>query len=248
MKLMEILDNEDISDIISWLPHGRGFVILDKHRFADEILPNYFKVAKFSSFNRRMNRWKFTLQRKSRNISSYFHPQFIRHNISDCLKMRPISQKVVKTKKIRNPTPVLKTKPDEIMTQSNLCLRPSTPLSFSTPSACIQNSTGLYRENITSISSDRPSLPYSSISTHGRNNKENTFQPNMEGFDTLLRNYYNHYVLETYAQHQLHLYRQMEAARLSVVWSMFPIRGVHHRNQITKGLNLPEKVVNGVAA
>ena len=56
--MMEILSNEKLSDIITWLPHGRGFVILQKKRFANEVMPKYFnKKSKFTSFTRKLNRW-----------------------------------------------------------------------------------------------------------------------------------------------------------------------------------------------
>jgi len=91
---MEMLDTEeeDISHIVSWLPHGRGFTIHDKKRFAAEVLPRHFKVAKFTSFTRRMNRWQFTLQKAAGRQSNYFHPQFIRGDLESCLKMRPRPQ------------------------------------------------------------------------------------------------------------------------------------------------------------
>jgi len=55
---MEILSQEKLSDIITWLPHGRGFVILQKKRFANEVMPKYFnKKSKFTSFTRKLNRW-----------------------------------------------------------------------------------------------------------------------------------------------------------------------------------------------
>ena len=56
-QLMEILSNQEYVDIIHWLPHGKGFIIADKKRFADEVLPKYFKKAKFTSFTRKLNRW-----------------------------------------------------------------------------------------------------------------------------------------------------------------------------------------------
>jgi HSF-type DNA-binding len=61
MQMMEILSNEKFSDIITWLPHGRGFVILQKKRFANEIMPKFFnKKSKFTSFTRKLNRWYVT--------------------------------------------------------------------------------------------------------------------------------------------------------------------------------------------
>lgn len=56
---MEILSDENNIDIISWLPHGKGFMIRDKKRFAEEVLPKHFKKSKFTSFTRKLNRWSF---------------------------------------------------------------------------------------------------------------------------------------------------------------------------------------------
>lgn len=56
---MEMLSNDALSDVIAWLPHGKGFVILEKKRFAQDVMPKYFqnKQSKFTSFTRKMNRW-----------------------------------------------------------------------------------------------------------------------------------------------------------------------------------------------
>lgn len=58
-QLMEILSDENNIDIITWLPHGKGFTIVDKKRFAEEVLPKNFKKSKFTSFTRKLNRWSF---------------------------------------------------------------------------------------------------------------------------------------------------------------------------------------------
>lgn len=99
---MEILGNDDLSSIISWLPSGRSFVIYNKERFAREVLPAFFqKNTKYASFTRRMRRWKFrrmpqsTASRtKSYPVSMpvYHHPLFNKNNIGDCLQMRPKPQ------------------------------------------------------------------------------------------------------------------------------------------------------------
>lgn len=44
-QLMEILTNDENSDTISWLPHGRSFIIYKKKKFAAKILVKYFKVC-----------------------------------------------------------------------------------------------------------------------------------------------------------------------------------------------------------
>jgi HSF-type DNA-binding len=58
---MEILDDPDNADVLSWLHHGRGFVIYRKKAFEQRLLPKYFsKQSKYSSFTRKLNRWGFS--------------------------------------------------------------------------------------------------------------------------------------------------------------------------------------------
>mmetsp|Transcript_4224 Transcript_4224/g.4824 ORF Transcript_4224/g.4824 Transcript_4224/m.4824 type:complete len:220 (+) Transcript_4224:79-738(+) len=104
LKLMEMLANEDLSTIVSWLPDGDAFVIRDKKIFATEVIPLYFKGSiQFSSFTRRMNRWKFTLSKQStKSESIYQHPLFRRDEIERCILMKPkpqIIKKVSSSKK-----------------------------------------------------------------------------------------------------------------------------------------------------
>ena len=72
-KLMVVLDNEELSDIITWLPHGKGFIILQKKKFAAEVMKMYFKHSKFTSFTRKLNRWGFTRIAKGPEAGSYYH-------------------------------------------------------------------------------------------------------------------------------------------------------------------------------
>uniref|UniRef100_A0A7S3VEM9 HSF-type DNA-binding domain-containing protein n=1 Tax=Chaetoceros debilis TaxID=122233 RepID=A0A7S3VEM9_9STRA len=92
LKLMDILDNKDISDVITWLPHGRGFTITDKRRFAEEVMPIYFRESKYTSFTRRLNRWKFTIQTQGHKKAAYYHPFFIKGDVQSCEMMRPLPQ------------------------------------------------------------------------------------------------------------------------------------------------------------
>jgi len=74
-KLMRILNDETLVDVVSWLPHGRSFVIIRPDVFTDEVLPKYLppaaasvdndnnaaskkqSSAKYPSFTRKLNRW-----------------------------------------------------------------------------------------------------------------------------------------------------------------------------------------------
>jgi hypothetical protein len=62
-KLMEILSDKSLSDVISWLPHGRSFVIIRPDIFTDQVMTKYLPPTdarastKYPSFTRKLNRW-----------------------------------------------------------------------------------------------------------------------------------------------------------------------------------------------
>mmetsp|Transcript_34503 Transcript_34503/g.52141 ORF Transcript_34503/g.52141 Transcript_34503/m.52141 type:complete len:323 (+) Transcript_34503:185-1153(+) len=84
---MEILSNEENSDIITWLDHGKGFVIIQKKRFVLEVMPKFFKQSKYTSFTRKLNRWGFTRVSRGPEMGAYYHRLFQRNNLRLCLQM-----------------------------------------------------------------------------------------------------------------------------------------------------------------
>lgn len=103
-QLMEILSNDKVSDIIAWLPHGKGFTILEKKRFAAEVMPKYFSNrAKYTSFTRKLNRWNFTRVTRGPETGAYYHPLFQRDCPHLCLQMTCIGSKVNQTIEPMNP-------------------------------------------------------------------------------------------------------------------------------------------------
>lgn len=62
-RLMEILNDPSLSEIITWLPHGRSFVIIRPDLFCEQVLPKYLPPVdsrgstKYPSFTRKLNRW-----------------------------------------------------------------------------------------------------------------------------------------------------------------------------------------------
>jgi len=86
-RLMEILNNEEHSDVISWLPHGKGFIMYKKKKFAAQVLPKYFKQSKFTSFTRKLNRWGFVRVTRGPETGAYYHQFFQRGNLRLCMQM-----------------------------------------------------------------------------------------------------------------------------------------------------------------
>jgi hypothetical protein len=62
-RLHEILADPSLSDIITWLPHGRSFVIIRPDLFCEQVLPKFLPPVdsrgstKYPSFTRKLNRW-----------------------------------------------------------------------------------------------------------------------------------------------------------------------------------------------
>jgi hypothetical protein len=62
-RLMAMLNDSTLSDIITWLHHGKSFVIVRPDVFTIHVLPLYLppidarSSTKYSSFTRKLNRW-----------------------------------------------------------------------------------------------------------------------------------------------------------------------------------------------
>jgi hypothetical protein len=75
---MEVLEREDMESIISWLPHGRAFIVLQPQQLRDIVLPRFFKQTKFMSFTRQLNLWGFKRMTKGLDSGAYYHSLFLR--------------------------------------------------------------------------------------------------------------------------------------------------------------------------
>jgi hypothetical protein len=86
-KLFDVLDTGCHSDVIAWLPGGKAFIVLDKRRFASEVLPHYFKESQYTSFTRKLSRWKFSRISRGQYMGAYYHKNFRRENRDLCARM-----------------------------------------------------------------------------------------------------------------------------------------------------------------
>mmetsp|Transcript_46616 Transcript_46616/g.113581 ORF Transcript_46616/g.113581 Transcript_46616/m.113581 type:complete len:243 (-) Transcript_46616:1246-1974(-) len=58
MKLhavLEQIDTDGYSSILSWQPHGRSFKIHKPREFTEYVMPHYFRQSKLTSFQRQLN-------------------------------------------------------------------------------------------------------------------------------------------------------------------------------------------------
>lgn len=101
LRLHELLADPTVRDVISWLPHGRSFVILRPDVFANRVLPRYFahegyqmKIAaggagvhKYPSFTRKLNRWGFRQTSRGPDAGAFCHDLFQRDDPGLCRGM-----------------------------------------------------------------------------------------------------------------------------------------------------------------
>jgi len=85
--LFDVICHQEYGHIIAWLPHGRGFMIHDKDRFAEMILPRHFEGAKFTSFTRRLKRWSFKRVPRGPELGAYYNKDFTRDDPGMVQKM-----------------------------------------------------------------------------------------------------------------------------------------------------------------
>ena len=77
-KLMKLLTDNPDPTVITWLPHGRSFIVRDKDRFVSDILPMYFASTLYKSFQRQLNMWGFQRISGSIDKGAYYHQLFLR--------------------------------------------------------------------------------------------------------------------------------------------------------------------------
>jgi hypothetical protein len=118
-RLMEILSDERYNDSISWLPHGRAFVIKNRKLFGETVMPKYFsRKAKYSSFTRKLNRWNFVRVSGGPELGAYYHEFFLRDkpqlaaqmfckNARSKLAMAAMSESEPKPAAVVTPAPVV---------------------------------------------------------------------------------------------------------------------------------------------
>lgn len=107
-KLYAIIELE--KDILCWTKKGLSFKINDTEKFANTIIPKYFRHTKMTSFQRQLNLYGFRRITKGDDSGAYFHPKFQQNKMELLceIKRQPISGKHNQTTEGDFSSPALK--------------------------------------------------------------------------------------------------------------------------------------------
>lgn len=88
LRLHALVSDKATDEIIRWLPSGKAFLIVDKKRFASELLPRFFpQSCQFTSFTRKLSRWRFNRIPRGPLIGAYHHELFVKDDREKCYHM-----------------------------------------------------------------------------------------------------------------------------------------------------------------
>jgi len=90
IKLHAILIRKDLRSVITWMPHGRSWKIINLPEFEKKVLPQYFKQSNMKSFHRQANGWGFRRMLKGPDKGSFYNEFFLRGVPHLCKKMKRI--------------------------------------------------------------------------------------------------------------------------------------------------------------
>jgi len=93
-KLYDLVNTGD-ELVVRWEEHGRAFRIIDAEKFAEEVLPLYFRHSKLTSFQRQLNLYGFRRITKGEDQGSYYHAKFQKGKPNSVSEIRRLQGKAM---------------------------------------------------------------------------------------------------------------------------------------------------------
>ncbi len=75
-EMLERANEEDFSNLVSWMPGDSSFKVHDADNFVKTVMPRFFKQTKYKSFQRQLNLYGFTRVDTGPNKGGYRHLSF----------------------------------------------------------------------------------------------------------------------------------------------------------------------------
>lgn len=85
--MLSKVEDDGLSDIVSWQPHGRCFIVHKPKEFVSKVMPSYFRQSKLTSFQRQLNLYGFSRITAGRDRGGYYHELFLRDRLFLCQNM-----------------------------------------------------------------------------------------------------------------------------------------------------------------
>jgi len=96
VKVYEMLENAEkkqFSHIVSWNETGTGFMVHDKDHFTKEIVPHYFNLTKYKSFQRQLSLYGFQRVTVGPNKGLRYHEKLRKGELELVRQMKPVGYK-----------------------------------------------------------------------------------------------------------------------------------------------------------
>jgi HSF-type DNA-binding len=92
--LKSVLDDPAHEDVITWMPDGMAFTIVNHKRFTMELMPKIFNIRNMSSFVRKLGRWGFNRvhEKETRNSDIFKHKDFQKGNSERCKAVKCVGR------------------------------------------------------------------------------------------------------------------------------------------------------------
>ncbi|CAB9496764.1 shock factor protein [Seminavis robusta] len=101
--LLNDLEQDGLSHIVSWQPHGRCFVVHNQKAFVDQILGCWFRQSKIASFQRQLNIYGFQRLTTGPDKGGYYHELFLRSKPGLASRIQRHKLKGTKTRRAASP-------------------------------------------------------------------------------------------------------------------------------------------------
>lgn len=88
--MLSKVEEDGLSHIVTWQPHGRCFIVHKPKEFVSEVMPTYFRQSKLTSFQRQLNLYGFSRITTGRDRGGYYHELFLKHRLFLCQNMSRI--------------------------------------------------------------------------------------------------------------------------------------------------------------
>jgi HSF-type DNA-binding len=89
-RLLDDCEERGETEVISFLPHGRAFIVHHVERFCREVMPRYFKQSRLSSFQRQLNLYGFRRITTGQDSGGYYHELFLKGRPALAIHMRRV--------------------------------------------------------------------------------------------------------------------------------------------------------------